>query len=70
MNSKKAFRIKLAERVVWTAVQAGLGLITVEMFDLPAVYAPLVATGLAWLKGVVASKVGDPNEPATLPVGL
>lgn len=69
-TQSRSFRIKLAERVIWTAIQAGLGLITVEVFDLPGVYAPLIATALATLKGYVASKVGDPYEPATLPAGV
>lgn len=68
--STKSFRWKLLERVFWTAVQAGLGLITVEVFDLPAAYAPLVATALAVVKGYVARRVGDSEDPSTLPAGV
>lgn len=65
----RVFKWRLFERVLWTAVQAGLGLVTVEMFDLPAVYVPIVASVLAVVKGYVARRVGDPNDPATLPAG-
>ena len=66
----RSFNVKLFERVFWTAVQAALGVVTVEMFDLPAVWAPVVATVLAVVKGYVARRIGDPNEPATLPAGV
>jgi hypothetical protein len=70
MSAKSSFRIRLWERVVWTAVQAGLAVVTVEMFNVPAVYAPLIAAGLSWLKGQVARRIGDPYDPATLPAGV
>jgi hypothetical protein len=66
----RSFNWKLAERVIWTAVQAALGVVTVEMFDLPPVLAPVFATVLAVVKGYVARRIGDPNEPATLPAGV
>lgn len=61
------FRLDLIERVIWTAIQAGLALVTVEAFDLPQVYIPILGAALATLKGVVARKVGDPTSAATLP---
>lgn len=51
-----------AERVAWTALQAALGLVTVEMFDLPLWAAPPLATGLAAAKGFVAQHVGNPDS--------
>ena len=66
----RAFRLKLAERVLWTAAQAGLGLLTVEVLDVPVAWAPVVATVLAAVKGYVARRVGDPQSPATLPWGV
>lgn len=69
MASSPVFKWRLLERVLWTAVQAGLGLVTVEAFDLPAVYVPIVAAVLSVVKGYVAKRVGDPNDPATLPAG-
>jgi hypothetical protein len=68
--ASKQFRLKLAERVLWTAAQAGLGVLTVEVLDVPVAWAPIVATALAALKGYVARRVGNPQEPATLPWGV
>mgnify|MGYP001564858918 CR=1 FL=1 len=34
------------ERVLWTAAQAGAGVVTVEMLDIPQPYAVVVAAGL------------------------
>lgn len=67
---RKSFKIKLWERVLWTGVQASLAAVTVSMIDAPPVYIPLIAAALSWVKGLVATKVGDPNDPATLPVGV
>lgn len=60
----------IAERVLWTAAQAGLGVVTVETFDLPPAWALVVAAGLSTLKGLVASKVGRAGSAATLPASL
>ena len=57
----------LTERVFWTAVQAGLGLVTVEALGVPVAYAAVVATVLAVVKGLVARKLGDPDSASTLP---
>jgi hypothetical protein len=68
MNKKQTRCVlDLAERVFWTFVQAGLGAISVEMFDLPEWAIIPIATGLAGLKGVVAKKVGSSNTAALLP---
>jgi hypothetical protein len=69
-TSRSSFQLKLAERVFWTFVQAGLAGITVEAFDLPPAWLPVLAGALAVLKGFAATKVGDPNSPATLPAGV
>ena len=66
----KQYLAKLAERVVWTAIQASLGVVTVVVTDLPPVWAPVIATLLAVVKGFVARKIGDPQDPATLPAGV
>lgn len=68
--ASREFRLKLLERVLWTAVQAGLGVVSVEAFGLPVVYAPIIASALAVVKGYVARRVGDPQSPATLPWGV
>lgn len=54
------------ERVLWTLVQAVLGVAVVAVADLDYVWVPIVAAALAGLKGVVAKKVGDPQSAATL----
>lgn len=63
------FRVHLAERVLWTAIQAGLAVVTVESFQMSPVYVPILATALAFIKGQVARHVGDLNSPAMLPAG-
>jgi hypothetical protein len=45
----------------WTILQAALGVVSVEMFDLPVVYVPIIAAGLSQVKSYVATKVGDPS---------
>lgn len=69
-SPSKTFYLKLAERVFWTAVQAGLGIVTVEALDVPVAYAGVIAAVLAVVKGFVARRVGNPNEPSTLPWGV
>lgn len=64
-----SFHIRLAERVLWTAVQAGLGVLTVTSLNVPVAYAAVVASVLAVVKGYVARRVGNPQDPATLPWG-
>lgn len=51
----------LASRAGWTALQAALAVVTVEAFDVPLVWAPIVATALSAAKSWVATKVGDPD---------
>lgn len=51
----------LASRAGWTALQAGLALISVEALDIPLAWAPIVATALSALKSFIATKVGDPD---------
>lgn len=70
MNKLLAKYAKLLERVGWTAAQAGLGLVTVEVLDIPAAWAPIVATALAVVKGIVAKKVGNKDTYALLPASL
>lgn len=48
-------------RTAWTALQAVLGVISVEAFNLPVVYVPIIAAVLSQLKSFVATKVGNPN---------
>lgn len=66
----REFYAKLAERVLWTAVQAGVGVIAVVVTEIPTVWAPVIATVLSVVKGFLARKVGDPQSPATLPWGF
>jgi hypothetical protein len=66
----KVFLLRAAERVLWTAAQAGLATLSVDQFHLPTVYILPIASGLAALKALVARHVGDPDSPATLPKGV
>jgi len=63
----RSYWTDLAERVGWTAAQVILAGVTVEALDLPPWAVPIVATGLAMAKGLVARKVGDPDSAALLP---
>jgi hypothetical protein len=56
-----------AERVSWTAVQAALGLVVVESFDLPLWSVPIAASALAAVKGYVAKKIGNKDSASTVP---
>jgi hypothetical protein len=53
----------LAARAGWTALQAALGLVTVEALDLPVEWAIPVAAVLSAIKSKVAQKVG--RDPST-----
>lgn len=59
----------IGERVFWTAVQAGLGVVSVEAFDIPIAWAPVFAAVLSAVKSYVASRVGT-GSSATLPQSL
>ncbi len=63
----RRYWVDLAERVGWTAAQVVLAGVTVEMLDLPGWAVPVVATGLAMAKGLVARKVGERDSAALLP---
>jgi hypothetical protein len=63
----KTFFVDLLERVFWTAVQAGLGVISVEQFDLPDIYIVVIAFGLSVVKGFVAKQIGNPDSASTAP---
>lgn len=55
------------ERVGWTVAEAALAVVAVEVAELEGVYVPVIAAGLAALKGLVARQMGDPDSAATLP---
>lgn len=56
------FWADLGERVLWTAVQGGLGLVAVDALDLPVAYVPIAAAILSAIKGFVARKLVSPSE--------
>lgn len=70
---QRIYRLDAIERVVWTALQVILGLISVEALEvlvgaeLGVGYVPLAASVFAGLKVLAARKVGDPDSAATLP---
>ena len=55
----------LLERVVWTAVQAGVGVAAAEVAGVDAWWGVAAATALAVVKGWVAKHVGN-SESASL----
>lgn len=62
------FTLDLVERVAWTALQAVAGaLLDVMVSGEISLRAAGYAAGIAVLKALVATKVGDPNSAATLP---
>lgn len=60
----KLFLKRFAERVLWTAAEAGaaFGLSHVGLF--PAEYVPVATVAFSIIKGLAARKIGDPNSPA------
>lgn len=63
----KQLILDIAERTLWTALQAGVGYLSVIAVGLPPSYGFLVASALAVLKGLIASKVGSSDSASTLP---
>lgn len=68
----KQFFVKLAERMLWTGLQSAVAflIVSIDSFGIPTAYLPLIAIGLAGVKGVIARHVGDPESPAMLPAGI
>lgn len=57
----------LIERALWTAVQAFIAVYTVGGVDsLKSAAAAALAAGISAVKGIAATKIGDPNTAATL----
>ncbi|MBL3669037.1 hypothetical protein JL475_24200 [Streptomyces sp. M2CJ-2] len=65
MNSK--FLLDLAERTGWTGAEAALGLVVVEVSDLPVWWAAPVALVAAAAKSWVAKHLGRKGTASTLP---
>lgn len=66
----RALLTDAAERIGWTAVQAfAAAVIAAGAFDLASLKVAAVAAGLAALKALVATRVGDRDTAATLPAG-
>lgn len=55
----------LAERVFWTAAQAGVGVLVVVNTDTPTAYAAVIAAALSFIKGNIARRIGQ-QETASL----
>jgi hypothetical protein len=58
------FARRLAERVAWTAAEAAVAYAAIEVTQLPEVYVVPASALLAWVKGMIAKHVGDPESPA------
>lgn len=61
------YRWDLLERIFWTAAQGALATVTVEGYDWPQWLIIPIMAGLAFLKGLVAKKIGDSGTASTLP---
>jgi len=62
-----SFARDLAERVLWTAAQAGLGVLTVQANDWPLWIAVPIAAGLSTAKGFVAKQLARKGTASTAP---
>ncbi|AWL39658.1 MULTISPECIES: hypothetical protein [unclassified Streptomyces] len=58
--------LDLAERAGWTGAQAALGLVVVELADIPVWWAAPVALALSSAKGWVAGRLGRKGTASTL----
>ena len=61
------FLLDLGERAGWTGAEAALGLVVVELGDLPVWWAAPIALAAASAKGWVAKRVGRKGTASTLP---
>jgi hypothetical protein len=61
MKNKKWLK-DAAERVAWTAAEAGLGVVIVEVSDLKYAWVAPIVVGLTMLKTLIAKRVGDPED--------
>ncbi|MEU3203580.1 hypothetical protein ABZ702_06785 [Streptomyces cyaneofuscatus] len=59
--------LDLGERAAWTGAQAALGLVVVELADVPVWWAAPVALALSSAKGWVAGRLGRKGTASTLP---
>lgn len=57
-----SFTADWLERIIWTVIQAGLAVISVEQFDLPEWTVLPITAVLAAVKGLVAKKVISPEK--------
>lgn len=64
-NSK--FVVDWFERILWTGAQAALAAVSFSEFDLPLWSLPIIAAGLAAVKGFVAKMVGNSDSASTVP---
>ncbi|MFJ2701897.1 hypothetical protein ACIO3R_01695 [Streptomyces sp. NPDC087428] len=65
MNAK--LLLDMGERAAWTGAQAAVGLVAVEVADLPVWWAAPAALVLAAGKGWVAGRLGRKGTASTLP---
>ena len=65
---RRSWFLDALERVVWTGLQAGSGIIiATNSFDLITLKAAGIAAGLAVVKCIAARGVGSSNDASTLP---
>jgi len=69
MNESGKARADIAERAVWTLLQAGTGTAVIAALDLSPAWSAVIAGGLAVVKGMLASQFGT-GSAATLPTSV
>lgn len=66
---RERFWIDAAERIGWTAAEAAIAtaVVILPTSPVPAVYIPIIATGLAAIKAFVAKHIGREDSASTAP---
>lgn len=60
------FQKDLAERVLWTVIQAVVGVLVVAAASLPPAWIPVVAAAAAFIKGQAAKHIGAHATASTV----
>lgn len=62
----KQHLLDVAERVMWTAIEAVIAVLAVHTADLDPMWVAPATAGLALIKGLIAKHIGEPS--ASLPL--
>lgn len=67
MKNWKQWTKDVLERTAWTAAEAGLAYGITEVSSVKASWAIPIAAALAYVKGLVAKHIGNPDSASTVP---